>query len=179
MEWCVSVYSNRLCRLTQKVIAMRTWFSTDLISYLLGLLCGCLALVVGQLFLEHANGSQPEYWLRILGFHFGVGSWLFLFAPKTGRLVAVFTALSLLIWPLSTLGSALANPHWLLMTVGYSLFLTVFWNCYLHISDYGDNIRFPLAVKILMILPPVSLVVFYAIVAIILADAWAKCQGED
>ncbi len=96
-------------------------------------------------------------------FHFGLGSWLFLHFPRTGKIAALLTGTVMCIWPSLAFTGTLSQFDLFAMTI-YFLPLVfsglVFYN---HIKTFKQDTRPALTTRVILTVPPLGLFIAYII----------------
>jgi hypothetical protein len=134
------------------------------ITYGLTLFSAYLVFWIYGLFLTVSAGSTwlpDSAWLASI-VHFGISSWLFLFFPKTGRILAILSAIVISIWP----AVALLHPgpqdgllEILIFLIPIISSLIVIYN---HIRSFKQHHKPALQTRIILSAIPLGLFIAYA-----------------
>lgn len=132
--------------------------------YLLTLLS---SMIVWYMFGVFATVAAGYSWVPVSAFvaaviHFGISSWLFLWFPKAGRIVACLTAIALCMWPAMGLMSTIRREAFSLFFFGLPLIISI-WIVYSHVKALGEPVVIKKKTKIILTAVPATLFVVYAI----------------
>lgn len=135
--------------------------------YLVYALTMLSAVIVWYMFGVFAVVAAGYTWLPISAFiasiiHFGISSWLFLWKPKAGRIVAITTAAILCIWPVAALVPTIRREMFSLFFFGVPILFSTYVIAK-HINAYGVYAKISKNKKVALSVIPAVMFVAYVI----------------
>lgn len=94
-------------------------------------------------------------------FQFGIGSWLFLFVPKIGRVVAIILGIAMLVWPFASIPWIIREREiWGYLFYGLPILLNSII-IYCHLMNFKSDLRPRLWIRVFMAIIPSGLFIWY------------------
>jgi hypothetical protein len=149
-------------RVEKKVLPNQLHISSMSKSYIVYSLTLFSSFVVYWCFALMSTVAAGIDWVPIVSFiasiiHFGISSWLFFIYPKTGRVLAVITALLLAIWPIIGFATSFVAGS-LIESVFYLMpLLCIIFIIYSHLKNFGNEHSMPSSIaRTISIISPLS-----------------------